>query len=269
MAELRSLKLQQPDLAEAVDLQIALLELQRRVQGRVPLPWVEVNARWLQEQQKAGVPLLRFEDIPLNWTDFGLMFRETASLLRRFGAVEEEDYRSLQSLARDGSALQPIVREWHRAATERSTAPAGPPQADAVGQVTLLAMRPFLMRCAEAVLPRLDLEHWTQGYCPLCGGEPEFAEITPAAERWLICTRCTGRWRFDPIACPFCLNRDRDRITSFASRDGLYRIAACASCRRYLKAFDGRRAPRGVMVPVDSIATLPLDAAAMQRGYSS
>jgi len=34
-----------------------------------------------------------------------------------------------------------------------------------------------------------------------------------------------------------------------------------------LKAYDARNASRPVMVPVDSIATLPLDAAAMQRGY--
>jgi len=39
-------------------------------------------------------------------------------------------------------------------------------------------------------------------------------------------------------------------------------------CRRYLKAYDARRASRPVMPVVDTIATLPLDAAAMQRGYT-
>jgi hypothetical protein len=38
-------------------------------------------------------------------------------------------------------------------------------------------------------------------------------------------------------------------------------------CRRYLKAYDSRSAERPVLVAVDTIATLPLDAAAMQRGY--
>jgi formate dehydrogenase maturation protein FdhE len=44
-------------------------------------------------------------------------------------------------------------------------------------------------------------------------------------------------------------------------------VSACDVCRRYIKAYDARRAQRPVMVAVDSIATLPLDAAAMQRGY--
>jgi formate dehydrogenase maturation protein FdhE len=65
------------------------------------------------------------------------------------------------------------------------------------------------------------------------------------------------------------MNNDRSRITSFATPDGQYRVYACDACQRYLKAYDGRRASRPVMPAVDSIATLPLDAAAMQRGYSS
>ena len=34
-----------------------------------------------------------------------------------------------------------------------------------------------------------------------------------------------------------------------------------------LKAYDARHATRPVMLAVDTIATLPLDAAAIQRGY--
>jgi formate dehydrogenase maturation protein FdhE len=49
----------------------------------------------------------------------------------------------------------------------------------------------------------------------------------------------------------------------------LYRVYGCDACRRYLKAFDGRHASRAVMPVVDAVATLPLDAAAQQRGYSA
>ena len=35
----------------------------------------------------------------------------------------------------------------------------------------------------------------------------------------------------------------------------------------HIKAYDARNAVRPVMIAVDTIATLPLDAAAMQRGY--
>jgi formate dehydrogenase maturation protein FdhE len=45
-------------------------------------------------------------------------------------------------------------------------------------------------------------------------------------------------------------------------------VYGCDACHRYLKAYDARNAARPVLVAVDTIATLPLDAAAMQRGYA-
>jgi hypothetical protein len=279
--ELKQLRADHPEIASAVDLQLALLGLQRRVQSRVPMPWVETDADWLRRQHGLGRPLLRFVDIPLDWTDVRLMFRQTADILRRFDAIEPADYEAIQVVARSGNALEPLVVRWYeqaagRGAPDPANAGAQPVAADPVptgvsaemlDQVLLLAMRPFLERCAEVVQQRTDFSTWSHAYCPLCGGDPEFSVITPAAERQLICSRCAARWRFDPLACPFCGNDDRARITSFASRDGRYRIYACDACQRYLKAYDARRATRPVMVSVDTIATLPLDAAAMQRGY--
>ena len=90
---------------------------------------------------------------------------------------------------------------------------------------------------------------------------------SPTGDRRLICGRCLAQWAFGAFTCPYCANDDRALITSFATRDGRYRVYACDVCRRYLKAYDARHASRPVMVSVDSIATLPLDAAAMQRGH--
>ncbi len=265
-------------------MQIALLDLQRRVQARVPMPWIEVDKEWLKRQHELGRPLLRFKDVPLDWTDVRLMFRQTADILRRFDTLEEADYAAIQTISRSGHMLEPLVVSWYENAACRGKPdpsarldprPASPPVAeqvpavasDTLDQVLLLTMKPFLERCAEVVQQRSDFSTWTLAYCPLCGGDPEFSVITPAADRLLICTRCAGRWRFHPLACPYCGNEDRTQITSFASRDGRYRIYACDVCMRYLKAYDGRNATRPVMVAVDTVATLPLDAAAMQRGY--
>jgi formate dehydrogenase maturation protein FdhE len=44
-------------------------------------------------------------------------------------------------------------------------------------------------------------------------------------------------------------------------------VEACNTCRRYLKGFDERHATRPLILTVDTIATLPLDAAAIQMGF--
>ncbi len=268
---MRQLKAAQPELASAIDMQIALVDMQRRVQSRVPLPWIQAAPEWIREQQAAGRPLVRFSDIPLDWTDFRLVLRQTADILRRHDALEETDYLGILKLGRDGNALEPLVAHWYAATSFTSdTDPPTrvPPDAPAgLDQVLVLAIRPFLARCSEALSQHADLSHWSHGHCPFCGWEPDFAVITPGADRRLICGRCLGQWGFGSYTCPFCANDDRSLITSFATRDGRYRVYACDVCRRYLKAFDGRNATRPLIVAVDSIATLPLDAAAMQRGY--
>jgi formate dehydrogenase formation protein len=261
-------------------MNLELLDLHRRIQGRVPLPWFEVNEQIMSRHEADGRPLLRFEDIPLELTDLRLMVRQTADVLRRHGAIEDADFQKIQTLGRDMTLLE-VAGQWYRAGAERHAhSPAavgmsgGSHGAPSFGdgmldQVMTQAMRPFLSRCAEVLQPRPDLGIWTHPHCALCGGEPDFAVITPSAERHLICSRCTLRWKFEPLTCPYCRNSDRARITSFATPDGRYRVYACDVCHRYLKAYDGRRTTRPVMPMVDGVATLPLDAAAMQRGYSS
>lgn len=271
--QLKQIRDEHPELASAVDMQLELVEVQRRVQARVPLPWIQPDAEWLVAQQRAGRPAIRFGDIPLDWSDFRLSLRQTADILRRHEAIERDDHERILALGREGHALEPLVAAWYTA-----TSGVDGPQGDAwpvegapagLDQVFLLALRPFLARCAEALMPRSEFVAWRHSRCPVCGWEAEFAAITPSAERRLICGRCAAQWTFDATDCPYCDNRDRSRITSFATRDGKYRVYACDVCKRYLKAYDGRHATRPVMVVADSIATLPLDAAAMQRGYTA
>jgi formate dehydrogenase maturation protein FdhE len=264
IAELRRLKHEQPDLASAVDLQIELLQLQRRVQSRVSLPSIRLDTDYLNSQL-ASPPVLHFEHLPIEWGDLRFLLRATASAMRSHEALDDADFRRVEALCRDAARLPVALRSWYESAQSSSA----PIHDDAAGlePVLLQAMRPFLTRSADAIMAKTDLAGWIHGTCPLCAGEPDFAVITPAADRVLICGRCSARWRFHQLTCPFCLNADRGRITSFASRDGQYRLYACDVCQRYLKAFDARRASRPLMPAVDGVATLPLDAAAMQRGY--
>ena len=84
--ELRALRARQPELADAVDMHLELLELERRIQGRVSLPLLDLTEANVARHQAEARPLLKFEDIPLDLTDLRLMVRQTADILRRYGA---------------------------------------------------------------------------------------------------------------------------------------------------------------------------------------
>ena len=246
VVELKQLQASQPELASAVDMQLALVEMQRRVQARVPLPWIQADRR-MAPHAAGGRPAdraLRRHPARLDRLSGSRSGRPRTSC----AATRRSSRPSTQqivALGRDGNALEPLVTRWYTATSgvdggdARDRLPAD--GAAGLDQVLVLALRPFLARCAEALAQRTDSLHWHHGHCPFCGWEPDFAVITPNADRRLICGRCVAQWAFAPLTCPFCANDDRTLITSFATRDGRYRVYACDVCRRYLKAYDGRQ----------------------------
>ena len=54
--ELQAIRAQHPELAGAVDMHLELLELQRRIQGRVPLPMLDLSADDSSASSGAGAP---------------------------------------------------------------------------------------------------------------------------------------------------------------------------------------------------------------------
>jgi formate dehydrogenase maturation protein FdhE len=266
VTELQNLKNQHPELAPAADMHLELLALERRVLARVAQPWIEITDEIVMRHNAEGQALVKFEKVPLDMTDLRLLVRRITDILLRYDALDTVAEARLERAGRDADLLGD-ARRWYAVAADPPRND-GPETDDALAQVLALAMRPFLLRCASAVQATSHLHLWTHPRCPACGGEPELAVITPAAERHLVCGRCALQWHFDALTCPFCGNNDRARITSFATSDGKYRVAACERCRRYLKAYDGRHSTRGIMPIVETVAMLPLDAAAIQKGYT-
>jgi FdhE protein len=260
VVELRALAERQPELSAAASLQIELVGALRRIQTRIATGSV-LSAAEIVARLSSGQPLVTFDRLPIDWTEARLLFRQVTDILRRHDAVDAPSAARLHEIARSAD-LPDLARQWFDA----GTCGAG---VDMLDEVLAWALRPFLVRTAEVLQQRAAFSEWKRGTCPVCAGEPDFACITMAGERLLICCRCQANWPTEPFACPFCGESDRQRITSFATPDGTYRVTACQSCRRYLKTLDGRRAGRTVMPAVDAIATLPLDAVVMQRGFTN
>ncbi|MCX6553226.1 MAG: formate dehydrogenase accessory protein FdhE [Acidobacteria bacterium] len=270
LAAFRRLKAEQPELAVAVDMQVEIVVLQHRAQARLSTPWLEFEDAWLARQMAEGAPIVRFDEVRFDWGELRLLFRQISDVLRRYDVVESADYEALQQLQRGGRPSRDDVAAWYTGAAlrHRATIPEEPGLPEVLSQVLPLAARPFLARTVETLHQRVDLAGWSHPYCPFCGGDPELAILPVTGERKLACGRCTGIWPYDAHACPHCEDRRPGSQTSFASRDGHYRLIACDACRKYVKAYDARGSERPFMLDVDTIATLPLDAAAQQRGYS-
>jgi hypothetical protein len=128
IAELRRLKQEQPELASAADLQIELLQLQRRVQSRVSLPSIRLDTDYLNSQL-ASPPVLQFAQLPIEWGDLRFLLRATAAAMRSHDALDDGDFRLVEGLCRDAERLPVALRSWY----ESAKAGAPPIHPDAAG----------------------------------------------------------------------------------------------------------------------------------------
>jgi formate dehydrogenase maturation protein FdhE len=254
--ELKALAERQPALAPAASLQVDLIEAIRRVQGRLTTPWIETTAEALRARLASGQTLLEFNQIAFDWNDVRLLTRQVTDVLRRHEVIDAATTTALHAVGRSPS-LPDVMKAWF----EQQPLP----EVEMLGEVLAWSARPYLQRTAEVLQQRVSLDGWTRRICPVCAAEPEFSVITSSGERQLVCGRCHVRWHFNPIACPYCGNDDRTTIKSMATPDGTYRVMICSPCGRYIKALDARKSSRPLLPYVDLIATLPLDAAVMNR----
>jgi len=265
IVELRALAARQPDLTTAAGLHAELVTAVRRVESRVTTPSLDLSLDLLQTRLSRGVPLASFGEFPVDWAEVRLLIRQITDVLRRLDVIDQAAAARLHLAGRE-SGLAERARAWY----EQPLAQARDASADPDPmwpEVLQWAMKPFLIRTAEVLTRRVDLEHWRRGQCPVCAAEPEFGAITSSG-LVLLCARCHTRWPFDQ-GCPFCGHHDPADLRTFATADRVYRVTRCSRCERYLKVLDTQAAGRALLPFYDPVATLPLDAAMMQGGDSA
>jgi Protein involved in formate dehydrogenase formation len=170
-----------------------------------------------------------------------------------------------------GAELDPIARYLARASLA--------PVLEALGD-----------RAGAACAPVCDGE--VSSRCPRCGGLPQLSCLASSGEtlvsgpRSLLCARCGFGWSCSRSVCPACGESEDAQLSVYAERlqgpvvsgngdrdrdDGPVfphlRIAACATCSRYLIEVDLARDARAVP-EVDELAAIPLDLYAADQGLT-
>ena len=135
--------------------------------------------------------------------------------------------------------------------------------------VAQMAVLPLLQACAHAT----GLEappSWWEGYCPVCGAWPALAEFRGLErKRWLRCGRCGSGWEREWLRCPFCDEQSHEQLGYLAPEEGeaTRKVEVCDSCKGYLKAHATVSALPPCAVLLEDLTTVPLDVAALDRGY--
>ena len=135
--------------------------------------------------------------------------------------------------------------------------------------VAQMAALPLLQTCGRALTDQLP-GPWWEGYCPVCGAWPALAEYRGLErKRWLRCGRCAAGWELAWLRCPFCAETDHTNLRYLAPEDGetTRKVEVCDSCKGYVKAEPTLKSLAPWEIVLDDLATVPLEIAALDRGY--
>ena len=130
------------------------------------------------------------------------------------------------------------------------------------------ALKPSLNALRAVFAHELDKIAWRQGYCPLCGSEPDMAYLDGTGKRHLHCELCGEEWPYPRLSCPFCQNDDQNTLGYFCcdTEEG-FRVDFCRKCMRYIKTIDRRSFDSDTPMDLEYLATLHLDMIAHKEGF--
>jgi FdhE protein len=270
LAELDRLLRESPALAGPAALLAELLPTLTEPHSNLTPPTLPPERA--AEKLAGGVPLLRGEGVSL---DARVLRRRWADVAAAVGRHQQGD--AAAALAAAVKRGQLSVEEM-AAAVLAGRAEDVHARADALGLdagLTATTLRftlfPSLVSLGAALEPARSDVAWGRGYCPTCGSWPLLGEFRGLEQiRWLRCGLCAAGWEFPRLACPFCDNRDHQRLGHLhvEGEEGRRRAATCEECRGYVKTVTtlGPLAPPQLLVA--DLATVYLDLAAAERGYA-
>ena len=222
----------------------------------------------MESELTAGVPLLSFEKQAVEWATVQCLLRNVSAIVLEYLEDAAKEAPGLESLASDMNTLEKAAQAWYECSPLCSYAEDKGVSEELLSFVLQTTLHPFLASNSEALIGLIDQEAWRRGYCPICGGVPDFAFLTKdLGTRWLLCSRCDAEWLFQRLQCPYCGNQDQNTLAYFTDDSELYRLYVCEHCHRYIKAIDLRRTGEEILMPLERILTAEIDNQAQETGY--
>jgi FdhE protein len=175
----------------------------------------------------------------------GIISRAIDGLALLEAAVRQDDAR-VDALAREAGADVHVVRV-----------------------AAQMAALPLLQACGRRLATKLP-PSWWEGYCPVCGAWPVLAEYAGLErKRQLRCGRCGTGWAIPLLRCVFCDETDHERL-GYLTPEGeeTHRVEVCNTCKGYVKGLTTVRGLAPWAILLEDLATVPLDIAALERGYA-
>ena len=221
------------------------------------------------DTQRTAVPLLAGTTLTL---EAGLVRRLFERLIRTASRAGTPKMSSLKAALHGDLEWAPLFAASLCQDSDRINEIAAVSGADteALHAVIALLPVPFLHACNRRWASSISAS-WVEGYCPVCGSLPAFAEVRGIERnRYFRCGRCGGEWHARALYCPYCAMSDYDELVALVPEHGGSNavIDACKRCLGYVKTFSRLQGCPPGAVMLEDLASVDLDVAAIEHGFA-
>jgi FdhE protein len=221
------------------------------------------------QAQRPAVPLLAGTKLIL---EVGLVRRLFERLIRTASRVGTPKMSSLKAALHADLEWAPLFTASLSQDSDRINEIAAVSGADAEALHAVIALLPvpFLHACNRRWASSISAS-WVEGYCPVCGSWPAFAEVRGIERnRYFRCSRCGGGWHARALYCPYCAMSDHDELVALVPEKGGSSavIDACQRCLGYVKTFTRLQGCSPGAVMLEDLASVDLDVAAIEHGFA-
>jgi FdhE protein len=231
--------------------------------------WDDAVATLATDLPVPPTPALHKRSIPISIHETTQLINQLVRTLERAGSTEP-GLAKLKVTDESAISLIKAVIEWDIESLSHIADEAGADPA-VIAIIGQSATMPVLLAVGRRLMPGLTDFPWQEGYCPICGSWPLLSELRGLErQQWLRCGRCCAAWQSRHQRCVYCDNTDHQKLGYMApeAERESRRVITCDDCSGYLKAF-ATVSPYGIEdILRQDLASIELDVAAIDAGYS-
>jgi len=272
---INTIEKERPSHKEILEFVKCIIREQHKIKPLIKVKRTDINEETAKKLMGEGFPLIDKKEIKLDMDSAATLFKNICRALQRKKGekIAVEAKRISQALRKKEIDIQELFKK---------TVDGDKGYIDSVIKKTGLNkwLLTFLAESSintvlEAYADRIKgyvQASWGRNYCPVCGSEPVMGELRSEGGvegvRFLVCSSCSFKWRFDRLRCPFCSNEGDKKFRHFyiEKEKGAYRVEVCDGCKKYIKTI-GTGLGKDTIPLVEDMATLHLDILAQKEGY--
>ncbi len=261
-----SIKENRPEYVKILDFYEEILKIHESIKNSLNVSEIKLR-KDLLDFQKEGFPVFNKHDFILDIKTSVKIFRSVCEISKNITEKMKENVQIIESALEDKDLEELIKKHYDESFIKKVVK-------DLQIDKTILeffihmSILPSINKNVDELKDKVDLTQWMRGYCPICGSLPQISEIKESGKRYFLCSFCSYYWHGERLKCPFCENRDHNKLHYFYEEGkDAYRIDLCDNCKQYIKTIDSRKLNHDPNLYLEDITTLHLDILAITQGY--